>query len=190
MRKTIFFMIIVAVLVSCGQKKQLSKEEYFQTVFIKKFKSLELPCTLPHAPLFKPNEFSSTAPATQDSLITGKSSVVCYGVIRSNPNFYTLIFYGAAATMIPVIQTYHSDGTLIETKSIDFGCWGGGVPYEYFCEGSTKIDSDYKINIKHVITCKDCDSLSSSPIKYYSRAKGSISSSGIINLEAMRDSIQ
>src|SRR5262245_18406659 len=103
------FIAVVAVLLllCCSSKKQSSedlsqlKAKYFKESFIKKFKKLELPCTVEHQP--SPEyQLIPFDPSFLDTLILGGSGfgLGFYGVL-SDSAFYTILMYAPAAQSIP-----------------------------------------------------------------------------------------
>jgi len=184
----------ILLLLCCSPKngaieKEKLKEEYFKTVFIKKFKVLQLPLEICEGKRIS-NNFPITNPDTLDSLFTESGTLRCYGMLADTTKFYTVIFYAPAVTYVPVLSTFDKKGNRIYDQGIDFGCWDGG-PGEYDCNGYLRIDSSLNLDLRHTVTCYDCGSTLSSPKKYFKSGKGKIKQDGRIELitESKCDSI-
>jgi hypothetical protein len=187
-----FIIALALILFCCYEKKESSKDlsqlkaRYFKEAFIKKFKKLELPCSIEHQPHAE-YSLGSFDPTSLDTLILGGSGfgVAFYGML-SNPSFHTMIMYAPAAQSIPVLMTFDPEGNRISGASIDFGCWSGG-PYDYTCSGGFIIHQDMTVSLNHetIVTKSydDRDSTEIFPAKYSNSWKGKILNNGIIEIE-------
>jgi hypothetical protein len=173
---------------SSSSKDKLSPDKlranYFKESFLKKFKKLDLPCLVEH----NPKDYSLTGidENSPDTLIFGGRGISCYGLLTDTSNFYTAIFFGAAAHALPIIATFDKTGHTISTTSIDFGCWDGG-PYDYTCSGGFVINPDMSISLNHeTVVTKSYDARDSTdafPVKYPYSWKGKILMNGAIEIE-------
>lgn len=85
-----------------------------------------------------------------------------------------------------MIVTFDKSAKLISANQIDFGCWGGGAPYEYTCEGGYVLNKDLTIALSHetiVTDCVVCDSAEVLPRSYAYQWKGKTLKNGVIEIE-------
>jgi hypothetical protein len=186
----LFAVVALFFLFCCSSnpKDKLSQDKlrskYFRESFLSKFKKLNLPCSVEH----NPKEYILTGidENSLDTLIFGDAGISCYGLLADTTDFYTAIFFAAAAHALPVIVTFDKAGHTISATSIDFGCWDGG-PYDYTCSGGFVINPDMTITLNHetVVTKSydDRDSTEVFPVKYPNSWKGKILMNGTIKIE-------
>jgi hypothetical protein len=186
------FLLIAlpAVLFCCASKKEgpnQLKAKYFKDSFIKKFKKYDPPCSVEHNPTFKGISTIFVDQNSMDTLFFGQAPISWYGMVSDSSNFYTLFTYmHGAVTPIPMIETFDKSGKFIDSEQIDFGCWGGGAPYEYTCEGGYVLNKDFTISLYHetiVTDCVVCDSTEIFPRSYAYQWKGRILNNGTIEME-------
>jgi hypothetical protein len=182
-----YYLVLVFTLYGCSRPNEpiksvsSAKSEYFKSTFIKKFKTLQLPCSLPEGIAINSKDFAWSDPESHDSLFFGKYPVLYYGMLEDTTEFITLIMYTPGLTLIPLIWTFDKSGNSISSENIDFGCWDGG-PGDYYCEGAITIDKKLKIALEHTTICTDCDSTSTNILKFVNTRSGQINKTGVIEL--------
>jgi hypothetical protein len=189
------FLKVVSILLlfCCSSKKQSSedlsqpKAKYFRESFIKKFKKLDLPCSVEHNPTFWGIPTTSVDVNSMDTLFFSRAPVSCYGMASDTSNFFTLFMYmHGAITPIPMIVTFDKSAEIVSAEQIDYGCWSGGGPCDYTCSGGYVINKDLTISLSHEITVTDCiyrDSADVYPWKETRNWKGKINKNGKIEIE-------
>lgn len=149
-------------------KSQVADKNFLQ--FLKKFKSINLPF------IYRETKEVSTVDInklvklnlnSKDTLYIKKNmystdEIYCYGLIKDNSNFYTLIYYFSADSFYPVVITYNKSGKIISQKCLIVNGCGGDC-------GLVKCSSNGILNKNYSIYCADsltyeyhCDSLGES----------------------------
>jgi hypothetical protein len=186
-----FLVVMVGLMLSCIHQNKLttchqsSKEEYFNTVLLNKFKSIKFPCILHEGSSLNAEFFPKLDSKSEDTLFFKSGKALCYGRFSDTRNFVGLITYVPTVNYIPVITTFDQQGNILCEQEINFGCWDGGPDHK--CEGTITIDSSFQIKLVHKTTCFKCDSTTRNPIVYLNSQDGFISKSGQIVLYKMKN---
>ncbi len=182
------FLLTALIISSCSTSKNktdtvdkpmtFNKSRYFNEVFLKKFKVIELPLTL--RPL-ETGERMRTNPESADTLFFkgGVTYAICYGLLPDTSKYYGLIWQGIADFEPPYLATYTKHGDMIDENELFVGqC--GGADCGWSCSETIKISDDYKIFSIDSVTVRDCGNIIGSVKKTIFYKSGRIDEKGHI----------
>jgi len=161
------------------------KTRYFKEVFVKKFRTIELPLTL--RPL-ETGERMKTNPESADTLFlrNGVTYVLCYGLLPDTSKYYGVIWQGIADFEPPYLATYTKQGDMIDEKELYVGqC--GGADCGWSCSETINISVDYKVFAVDSVTVADCDSIGGNIRRTIFYKSGSVDDKGIITMTETKD---
>ena len=176
------------------RKSKVKITENYFLQFLKNFKSIHLPF------IYRETKESSTVDInklvklnlySKDTLYIKRNmyltdDIYCYGMIKDNSKFYTLIYYFSADTFYPVAVTYTKSGKLISQKSLIVNGCGGDCGLVR-CSSNGILSKNYSIYCADSLTYEyHCDSLGesipNSDELYVNMEEGKINKNGTFKL--------
>jgi hypothetical protein len=183
--------ISIISLFSCGQKNSsknvpsiINNPKNGFTIFLNKFKNVELPLEITGCKLDKTVSKNLIALDTATDKQFIPEIGLAYGRIKTNGNYIAVIYLAPADCFIPILATFNLNGTKIDSKPINIG--GCGFDCGFECKEIMVLNKNYQIFTSDTIASSDCDSLGNidqKTTKHFVVFKtGLLDSNGIIHL--------
>ena len=165
-----FLLFFSIVLISCKSENKknaidttpnINEQKLSIKDYIKKFKLIQFPFYFNNENIDR-NQLFELSKNSNDTLFykfENEDKVYGYGILEDTTNYYSLIYFGVAEGLYPVLCTYSKGGQMINKEIlIVHGC-GSDCGLRY-CSYSVIIKKDYSIYLADTLKYEGtCDSL-------------------------------